>query len=201
MSEDDEAAFNRLLEDPGERSRLFEEEALGNLDRLYAVALRMTRNPADAEDLVQEAYMKAYASFHQFKPGTNMRAWLLRILTNTYINSYRKAQREPKFSEDSAVEDWQIAQAESHSTQPTPSAEIEALARIPDERVMEALKSLSWDFRYTIYLADIEGLSYKEIADITDVPIGTVMSRLSRARRQMRKKLEELCPDDEENRR
>ncbi|MDR1265231.1 MAG: sigma-70 family RNA polymerase sigma factor [Propionibacteriaceae bacterium] len=171
------------------RAARFERDALQYLDLLYSAALRMTSTPADAEDLVQETYAKAFASFHQFKPGTNLKAWLYRIMTNSYINSYRKAQRSPKLSDGAEVEDWQLAKAESHSTTPTLSAEADALARIPDGDILEAMRSLRPEFRYAVYLADIEGLSYKEIAAATQVPVGTVMSRLSRARAQLRSKL------------
>jgi RNA polymerase sigma-70 factor (ECF subfamily) len=172
-----------------ERSARFERDALQYLDLLYSAALRMAPTPADAEDLVQETYAKAYASFHQFKEGTNLKAWLYRILTNAYINTYRKAQRSPKLSDDPEVEDWQLAKAESHSGSPTLSAEAEALARIPDGDVLDAMRALKPEFRYAVYLADVEGLSYKEIAEATQVPVGTVMSRLSRARAQLRQSL------------
>ena len=175
-------------ETPDERAARFERDAMGYLDQLYGAALRMTRNTADAEDIVQETYAKAFASFHQFKPGTNLRAWLYRILTNTYINSYRKQQRQPQaIGED--VEDWQLASAASHDSTGLRSAEMEALDLIPDARVTEALGSLPPDFRTAVYLADVEGFSYKEIAEMMGTPIGTVMSRLNRGRAQLRAKL------------
>ncbi len=158
-------------------------DALQYLDQLYAGALRMTRNPADAEDVVQETYAKAYASFHQFTPGTNLKAWLYRILTNTYINSYRKKQREPQLSDGENVEDWQLARAESHTSSGLKSAEMVALENLPDSDVKEALQQLPPDFRLAVYLADVEGFSYKEIAEIMGTPIGTVMSRLNAAER------------------
>jgi RNA polymerase sigma-70 factor (ECF subfamily) len=142
----------------------------------------MTRNPADAEDVVQETYAKAYASFHQFTPGTNVKAWLYRILTNTYINSYRKKQREPLISDGDNVEDWQLARAESHTSSGLKSAEMVALENLPDSDVKAALQELAPDFRLAVYLADVEGFSYKEIAEIMGTPIGTVMSRLNRGR-------------------
>lgn len=179
----------RLAESAGERAARFEQDALGYLNQLYAAALRMTRNASDAEDIVQETYAKAYASFDQFKPGTNLRAWMYRILTNTYINVYRKAQRRPKTTGDAEVEDWQLAQAASHTSSGLPSAEKEALDRIPDRAVVAALESLSPDFRQAVLLADVEGFSYKEIADIMDTPVGTVMSRLNRGRAQLRREL------------
>ncbi len=169
-----------------DRADRFEREALPYLDQLYGAALRMTRNPADAEDVVQEAFTKAFASFHQFTPGTNLKAWLYRILTNTYINSYRKRQRQPQISGGDTIEDWQLARAESHTSDGLRSAEMEALDRIPNSAVTEAMQQLSPDFRLAVYLADVEGFSYKEIAEIMDTPIGTVMSRLNRGRTQLR---------------
>jgi RNA polymerase sigma-70 factor, ECF subfamily len=183
------------VETADERHERFEKEALQYLDQLYAAALRMTRNPADAEDVVQETYAKAYASFHQFTPGTNLKAWLYRILTNTYINSYRKKQREPQLSDGENVEDWQLARAESHTSSGLKSAEMVALENLPDTDVKQALQQLAPDFRLAVYLADVEGFSYKEIADIMGTPIGTVMSRLNRGRTQLRNLLAEYARD------
>ncbi len=177
-----------VLESAADRTIRFERDALVFTNQLYAAALRYTKNPEDARDLVQDTYLKAFTSFRQFEEGTNLRAWLYRVLTTTFINSYRKGQRQPQIAQ-SELEDWQLAQAQSHTSDLGKSAEVEALENLPDSDIKRALQEIPEDFRMVVYLADVEGFSYKEIAEIVGVPAGTVMSRLSRGRKQLREKL------------
>ncbi|MEE2568352.1 sigma-70 family RNA polymerase sigma factor [Pseudarthrobacter sp. J64] len=178
-----------------ERRVRFERDAMQYVDQLYSAAMRMARNPADAEDLVQEAYTKAFSAFHQYKPGTNLKAWLYRILTNTYINLYRKRQREPLQSNSDTIEDWQLARAGSHTSTGLRSAEAEALDHLPDSDVKRALQAIPEEFRLAVYFADVEGFAYKEISDIMNTPIGTVMSRLHRGRKMLRDMLADYAAE------
>ena len=172
----------------------FERDALPFLDALYSAALRMTKNPENAEDLVQETYAKAFSSFHQFTEGTNLRAWLYRILTTTFINIYRKEQRQPLIS-DGEIEEWQIAEAATHTSDQGKSAEVEALEQLPDSDIKNALQDLPEEFRLAVYFADVEGFSYKEVAEILNIPTGTVMSRLHRGRKLLREALADYAKE------
>ena len=180
------------VDDP---ARAFEAQALPLLDQLYGGALRMTRNPQDAEDLVQETYLKAYKNFHSFKQGTNLKAWLYRIMTNTYINSYRKQKRRPQESSAEDLTDSQLYTTSAHDSTGLESAEVEALKAMPDTKITQAMAELPEDYRMVVYYADVEQLAYKEIAEIMDTPLGTVMSRLHRGRKLLRKALKDVARD------
>jgi len=171
----------------------FERDVAPFLQSLYGGALRMTRNPTDAEDLVQEAMLKAFAAFGSFTEGTNLKAWLFRILTNTYINQYRKKQRAPLQTSADELTDGQLNEAGENLGMR--SAEAEAMAKLADGEIVDALAALPDDFRMAVYLVDIEGFSYKEAAEIMDTPVGTVMSRLSRGRKQLRELLREYATE------
>ena len=183
-----------VRESAANRTVRFERDALAFTNQLYAAALRYTKNPDDARDLVQDTYLKAFASFHQFEPGTNLKAWLYRVLTTTFINNYRKKQRQPMIS-NAELEDWQIAEAASHTSDQGKSAEVEALEKMPDSDVKRALQEIPEEFRMAVYFSDVEGFSYKEIAEILDIPTGTVMSRLHRGRKQLRALLMDYAKD------
>jgi len=179
-----------------DKRRLFEEQALPYMDQLFGAAMRMTRNPSDAADLVQETFVKAFQAFEQFQQGTNLKAWLYRIQTNTFINIYRKNQRNPYQGTIDELEDWQLGGAESITQSvSTRSAEAEAIDHLPDSAVKDALQSIPEDFRFAVYFADVEGFSYQEIADIMKTPVGTVMSRLHRGRRMLRELLADYARD------
>lgn len=173
----------------------FVEQALPLTDQLYAAAMRLTKNPSDAADLVQETFLKAFQAFESFEQGTNLKAWLYRILTNTFINIYRKRSREGFQAGLEDLEEWQLGDAESLTQTTNRSAEAEAIDRMPDQAVRDALASLPEDRRLVVYLADVEGFSYQEIADIMSSPIGTVMSRLHRGRRELRGMLADYDPN------
>jgi RNA polymerase sigma-70 factor, ECF subfamily len=189
--EGSEVADRTAEETPEERQRRFESEALPFLDSMYGAALRLTRNPADAEDLLQETFLRAYSAFQSFEPGTNLKAWLYRILMNTYISSYRKQKRSPQTVSSDDLEDFSLYRSIVEEGQKTPEAEV--LSKIPDEEVKHALEELPEQFRVAVLLADVEGFSYQEIADITDTSIGTVMSRLHRGRKALQKALWEYA--------
>ncbi|MDJ0358114.1 sigma-70 family RNA polymerase sigma factor [Paenarthrobacter sp. PH39-S1] len=190
-----EGSVDVSTESADDRRVRFERDAMQYVDQLYSAAMRMARNPSDAEDLVQEAYTKAFSAFHQYRPGTNLKAWLYRILTNTYINLYRKRQREPLQSNSDQVEDWQLARAESHTSRGLRSAEAEALDHLPDSDVKRALQAIPEEFRLAVYFADVEGFAYKEISEIMNTPIGTVMSRLHRGRKMLRDMLADYAKE------
>jgi len=174
--------------------RRFQDEALPLLDSLYAGALRMTRNPADAEDLVQETMLRAYRSFNRFEPGTNLKAWLFRILTNAYINVYRKRQREPQKVSQDDVEEFDLYQElKDHDPQFSATPETIVLDSLVDSDIIEAIDALPEQFRLAVILSDIEGFTYAEMAEIMDVPLGTVMSRLHRGRKALQKRLWDLA--------
>ncbi len=180
-----------------ERRRLFAEQAMPLVDPLYGAALRYTRNAADAEDLVQDTMAKAFAAFHQYQQGTNLKAWLYRILHNAYINAYRKKQRRPQEDLQEAIDDFSLYDA--LRGRPTSgsgvSAEVEALSALTDDEVKQALADLPDTFRMAVYLADVEGFAYKEIAEIMGTPVGTVMSRLHRGRKALQKALAQYAID------
>ena len=172
----------------------FEAEALRHLDALYRTALRMTRSEADAEDLVQETYIRAFRFRDQFTLGTNMKAWLFRILTNTFINTYRRKTAQPEVTDLDGIDEFSLyrrmADDRAASTSPDPEAEL--LNSVVDTEVTDALEELPEKFRTTVLL-DVEGFSYKEIAEMLSIPIGTVMSRLHRGRKFLQKRLYDLA--------
>jgi RNA polymerase sigma-70 factor, ECF subfamily len=172
----------------------FRKEALPLLDSLYGAALRMTRNQADAEDLVQEAMLRAYRAFHTFEPGTNLKAWLFRILTNAYINTYRKRQREPQKVSSDEVEEFDLYQElKDHDPQFQETPETIVLDNLVDSDILEAIEELPEQFRLAVMLSDVEGFTYAEMAEIMDVPMGTVMSRLHRGRKALQKRLWDIA--------
>ena len=174
-------------------SERFSKEALPLLDQLYAGALRLTRKPADAEDLVQDTYMQAFRKFHQYQPGTNLKAWMYRIMTNTFLNQYRLKTRRPQEQGSGEITDQEQVAHSLHQGEGMPSAETTALERLPNETIQAAFDNLSEEHRAVLYLADVEQFSYKEISQILGIPLGTVMSRLHRGRSQLRDELSEYA--------
>ena len=181
--------MDQSSEDALKREAVFESEAIPLLDQMYAAALRMSRKREDAEDLVQDLYMTAYDKFDQYKPGTNIRAWMFRILTNLYISRYRKEAHEPKQTDSGEIEDWQMVRAAQIDGKPLPGEDL--FENMPDETVRDALQNLPEIFRLAVYLVDVEGFSYKESAQMLQVPQGTVMSRVHRGRKLLREALSE----------
>jgi RNA polymerase sigma-70 factor (ECF subfamily) len=177
----------------------FVEQAMEHMPALFAAAVRMTKNRADAEDLVQETYLRAYRGFGGFQEGTNLKAWLFRILTNTFINAYRAKQRRPQEADVEDVEELylyhRLPSLDAATRSRTQSAELDVLERITDEEVKAAIDDLPEQFRLPVYLADVEGFAYKEIAEMLDIPIGTVMSRLHRGRKGLEKRLHDFVTD------
>jgi len=173
----------------------FESDAMQYAPQLYSAALRMTRSPADAEDVVQETFLKAYRAYDSYTEGTNLKAWLYRILTNTYINKYRKAQRRPSEVELGELQDLYLYKRLGEASGASQSAEADMLDEFVDTDVIEALESLPETFRFPVLLADVDGFSYKEIAEMLDIPIGTVMSRLHRGRKALQKKLWDVAQE------
>lgn len=178
---------------PSDIAERFETEAIPLLSTIYAGAYRLTQDATAAEDLTQETFLKAYAAFHQFEPGTNIKAWLFRIMQNTFISQYRKESKAPYQTSVDDLEEWELSALESTSQTLMPSAELQALRSMPDSVILNALKELPEDFRIPVYLADAEGFSYAEIAEILDIPMGTVMSRIHRARVRLRSLLSDYA--------
>lgn len=178
------------------RIQAFEQQALPLMPQLYGAALRWTRNPSDAEDLVQEAFAKAFVAWGQFQQGTNLKAWLYRIMTNTHINMYNKRAKDQAKGGLDDLEDWQIGSAESVTSLASRSAELEAIDNLPSDTIRKALHDIPEEFRMVVYYAVVDGLPYADIAEIMDTPIGTVMSRLHRGKKMLRKLLTEYAAEE-----
>jgi RNA polymerase sigma-70 factor (ECF subfamily) len=190
---DSEAMANSKNSDSEAKIRDFEQQALPLMPQLYGAALRWTRNPSDAEDLVQEAMAKAFVAWNQYQQGTNLKAWIYRIMTNTHINRYNKAQKDPSRGGLDELEDWQLGNAESITATTTRSAELEALDHLPADIIRDSLLAIPEEFRMVVYYAVVDGLAYSEIAEIMGTPVGTVMSRLHRGKKLLRVLLAEYA--------
>ncbi len=190
---DSEAMANSKNSDSEAKIWDFEQQALPLMPQLYGAALRWTRNPSDAEDLVQEAMAKAFVAWNQYQQGTNLKAWIYRIMTNTHINRYNKAQKDPSRGGLDELEDWQLGNAESITATTTRSAELEALDHLPADIIRDSLLAIPEEFRMVVYYAVVDGLAYSEIAEIMGTPVGTVMSRLHRGKKLLRVLLAEYA--------
>lgn len=192
---DSEAMAKAENQDTESKIRDFEQQAIPLMPQLYGAALRWTRNPSDAEDLVQEAMAKAFVAWGQYQQGTNLKAWLYRIMTNTHINSYNKKAKDPSKGGLDELEDWQLGDATSITATTTRSAELEALDNLPSEIIRKSLLDIPEEFRMVVYYAVVDGLPYAEIAEIMGTPVGTVMSRLHRGKKLLRVLLAEYAKE------
>ena len=185
-----------MPEKKSEKILTFEAQALPIMPQLYGAALRWTRNPSDAEDLVQETFAKAFVAWEKFEQGTNLKAWLFRIMTNTHINLYNKKAKDKAKTALDDLEDWQVGQGESVTARASRSAEIEAMENLPSLAIKNALDQIPEEFRMVVYYAVVEGLPYQEIADIMGTPVGTVMSRLHRGKKLLRTLLQDYAKQE-----
>ena len=185
-----------MPEKKSEKILSFEAQALPIMPQLYGAALRWTRNPSDAEDLVQETFAKAFVAWEKFEQGTNLKAWLFRIMTNTHINLYNKKAKDKAKTALDDLEDWQVGQGESVTARASRSAEIEAMENLPSLAIKNALDQIPEEFRMVVYYAVVEGLPYQEIADIMGTPVGTVMSRLHRGKKLLRTLLQDYAKQE-----
>lgn len=192
----DSKAMPNAKNDAAERLHSFELQAIPLMPQLYGAALRWTRNPSDAEDLVQETFAKAFNAWSQFEQGTNLKAWLYRIMTNTHINLYNKRAKDPSRGGLDELEDWQIGDAESLTATSSRSAELEAIDNLPSDAIRQALANMPEEFRMVVYYAVVDGLPYAEIAEIMGTPVGTVMSRLHRGKKLLKKSLADYATQE-----
>ena len=188
--------MKQMTEEKSEKIKSFELQALPLMPQLYGAALRWTRNPSDAEDLVQETFAKAFVAWEKFEQGTNLKAWLFRIMTNTHINLYNKKAKDKAKTALDDLEDWQIGQGESITARSSRSAEIEAMENMPSTAIKNALDQIPEEFRMVVYYAVVEGLPYQEIAEVMDTPVGTVMSRLHRGKKLLRTLLQDYAKQE-----